>query len=93
MIYQFSPTPASVDQVIPDFDGVIYHISTPESKTKILVSLSIKCYRDLIKYGAEEVLQREYGPFIVEPESGYDFSLQLDLEALPEDKGTPYHDR
>ncbi|KAK6339805.1 ARP2/3 actin-organizing complex subunit Arc34 [Orbilia javanica] len=81
-----SPTPASIDQVIPDFDGVIYHISTPDTKTKILVSLSIKCYSDLIRYGAQEVLQREYGDYIVEPESGYDFSLLLDLESLPQDQ-------
>ncbi|KAJ6258649.1 hypothetical protein Dda_6697 [Drechslerella dactyloides] len=80
------PTPATIDQVIPDFDGVIYHISTPESKTKILVSLSIKCYKDLLKYGAKDVLQREYGGLIVDPEPGYDFSLLVDLEALPEDK-------
>ena len=38
----------------------------------------------MVKYGAEEVLQREYGPYIVQPESGYDFSVQVDLEQLPE---------
>lgn len=70
-----------------DFDGVIFHISTPESKTKILVSLHIKCYRELVQYGAQSVLEREYGPFIVEPESGYDFSVLVDLENLPEGQG------
>jgi actin related protein 2/3 complex, subunit 2 len=66
---------------------VIYHISTPESKTKILISLSIKCFDDLLKYGAQDVLEREYGQYIVPSEAGYDFSLQVDLEKLPEDKG------
>jgi actin related protein 2/3 complex subunit 2 len=33
------------------------------------------------------VLEREYGPFIVAPENGYDFSVQVDLENLPEDQG------
>jgi actin related protein 2/3 complex subunit 2 len=34
------------------------------------------------------VLEREYGSYIVSPESGYDFSVQVDLESLPEDQGT-----
>ncbi|KAK9389176.1 Arp2/3 complex, 34 kd subunit p34-Arc-domain-containing protein [Lipomyces mesembrius] len=76
--------PVSIDQVISDFDNVTYHISTPESKTKILVSLSIKCFNDLKKYGVEELLQREYGPYIISPpEVGYDFSMVVDLEKLP----------
>jgi actin related protein 2/3 complex subunit 2 len=70
-----------------DFDGVTFHISTPESKSKILVSLRIKCYQELVQYGAQSVLEREYGPYIVAPESGYDFSVQVDLENLPEDQG------
>ncbi|KAL6712100.1 Arp complex subunit [Coniothyrium glycines] len=76
--------PTNIDQIVSDFDGVTFHISTPESKTKILVSLRIKCFQELVQYGAESVLEREYGPFIVQPESGYDFSVQVDLEHLPE---------
>ncbi|KAF2830964.1 P34-Arc-domain-containing protein [Ophiobolus disseminans] len=77
---------ANIDQVVSDFDGVTFHISTPESKTKILVSLRIKCYQELVQYGAQSVLEREYGPYIVSPESGYDFSVQVDLEDLPADQ-------
>jgi hypothetical protein len=73
---------------VSDFDGVTFHISTPESKSKILVSLHIKCYQELVQYGAQSVLEREYGAYIVEPESGYDFSVLVDLENLPEDQGT-----
>lgn len=29
------------------------------------------------------MLEREYGPYIVTPEPGYDFSVQVDLENLP----------
>lgn len=75
-----------------DFDGVIFHISTPEAKTKILVSIQIKCYKDLVKYGAEQVLNREYGEYVVPPEPGYDFSVLIDLENLPADKGTSQSD-
>ncbi|KAF2707494.1 P34-Arc-domain-containing protein [Pleomassaria siparia CBS 279.74] len=78
--------PASIDQVVSDFDGVTFHISTPEVKTKILVSISVKCFPELVQYGAEAVLEREYGPYIVAPESGYDFSVLVDLENLPDDQ-------
>jgi len=40
-----------------------------------------------VQYGAQSVLEREYGPYIVSPESGYDFSVQVDLENLPGDQG------
>lgn len=80
--------PASIDQTVSDFDGVTFHISTSaESKSKILLSLQIRCFPDLVKYGAEQVLQREYGDYACPVESGYDFSVLIDLENLPESKG------
>ena len=33
------------------------------------------------------MLEREYGDFIVAPESGYDLSVQVDLDNLPSDPG------
>ncbi|KAK9378601.1 Arp2/3 complex, 34 kd subunit p34-Arc-domain-containing protein [Kockiozyma suomiensis] len=82
---RFAPDtqPANIDQVISDFDNVTYHVSTPESKTKILISLSIRCFKDLEKYGATALLKREYGEYVVQPENGYDFSIVVDLENLP----------
>lgn len=66
-----------------------FHISTPSAKTKILISISVKCFSELVQYGAEDVLAREYGPYIVSPvEAGYDFSVMVDLEQLPSDPGT-----
>ena len=79
----YSAPPVSIDQIVSDFDGVTFHLSTPSSKSQILISLSVKCFRDLLKYGAESVLQREYGPYIVNPEAGYDFSILIDLDNLP----------
>lgn len=83
---RFAPdaSPTSIDQVVSDFDNVTFHISTPNTKTQILVSVSVKCYPELLKYGAQEILEREYGPYIVEPEQGYNFSVQVDLENLPQ---------
>jgi actin related protein 2/3 complex subunit 2 len=79
--------PVSIDQTVSDFDGVTFHISTPESKSKIMISIQIRCFPDLLRYGAEEVLNREYGPYVVPPEPGYDFSIVVDLENLPAEKG------
>jgi actin related protein 2/3 complex, subunit 2 len=76
----------SLNQVVSDFDNVTFHISTPDVKTKIIVSLKIRCFNDLVKYGAREILKREYGNFELNPpEPGYDYSLQIDVESLPED--------
>ncbi|KAF5125340.1 Actin-related protein 2/3 complex subunit 2 [Metarhizium anisopliae] len=78
--------PTSIDQTVSDFDGVTFHISTPETKTKILLSIQIRCFQDLVQYGAEQVLQREYGQYVAPVEPGYDFSVLIDLENLPEEK-------
>ncbi|KAL1894460.1 Arp complex subunit [Ceratocystis pirilliformis] len=78
--------PTHIDQTVSDFDGVIFHISTPETKTKILLSIQIRCFKDLLKYGADQVLQREYNNYVAPTEPGFDFSVQVDLEDLPSDK-------
>ena len=59
-----------------------FHISTPDNTRKSLIRLStrIKCFSELLQYGAESVLESYYGPWIqFPPEAGYDFTLQLDL--------------
>ncbi|KAK5654956.1 hypothetical protein OQA88_6713 [Cercophora sp. LCS_1] len=78
--------PVHIDQTVSDFDGVLFHISTPETKTKIQISIQIRCFGDLVRYGAEQVLNREYGQYVVAPEPGYDFSVIVDLESLPAEK-------
>lgn len=40
-----------------------------------------------MKYGAEQVLRREYGEYVVPAEPGFDFSVMVDLENLPAEKG------
>lgn len=82
-----SPSPASIDQTVSDFDGVTFHISTPETKTQILLSIQIRCFKDLVQYGAEQVLRREYGDYVAPVEAGYDFSVMIDLDNLPAEKG------
>ncbi|KAK4684681.1 actin related protein 2/3 complex, subunit 2, partial [Tremellales sp. Uapishka_1] len=70
-----------------DYDSVRFHMSTPTAKTSILLSMSVQCWGDLVKYGAREHLQAEYGDWLVpeaETEPEYDVSLVIDLEKLPE---------
>ncbi|KAL9060175.1 MAG: hypothetical protein Q9162_000789 [Coniocarpon cinnabarinum] len=72
----------TIDQVVSDFDGVTFHITTPEPSRKSLIRLStrIKCFPELLQYGAQSVLESYYGPFIQSsPEAGYDFTVQVDL--------------
>ena len=50
------------------------------------MSISLKFYKELQEHGADELIQQEYGPLLVsDPESGYNVSLLIDLEKLPED--------
>lgn len=49
--------------------------------------MAIRCFRDLLQFGAEQELVRAYGPYIVEPEPGYDFSITIDLDNLPPTPG------
>ncbi|XP_066977081.1 actin-related protein 2/3 complex subunit 2 isoform X3 [Macrobrachium rosenbergii] len=86
--HQFqSNKPESIDVTIADFDSVLYHISNINGdKTKIRVSISLKFYKELQEHGADELIQQEYGSLLMpDPESGYNVSLLIDLEKLPED--------
>ncbi|XP_014898878.1 actin-related protein 2/3 complex subunit 2 [Poecilia latipinna] len=84
--------PEAVDVTFADFDGVLYHISNPNGdKTKVMVSISLKFYKELQEHGADELLKRVYGNFLVSPEAGYNVSLLYDLEALPSNKDEVVH--
>ncbi|CAG8439824.1 13272_t:CDS:2 [Funneliformis caledonium] len=79
--------PTALDMIVVDFDGVSYHISTSESTSVIKFSISMQCYKELVQWGAQDMLQREYGPYCVSnTEEGYDFTLEFNLQNLPEDK-------
>ncbi|KAI0462659.1 hypothetical protein LJB42_004155 [Komagataella kurtzmanii] len=73
--------PATLDRIITDFDFTTYHISTPESKEKLIFSINIKCWNDLVKYGVFQILKDKYDELIIltEPEAGWNFSLYVDL--------------
>ncbi|KAH3687819.1 hypothetical protein WICPIJ_001194 [Wickerhamomyces pijperi] len=83
-------TPQLVDRIISDFDYTTFHLSTPEDKSKLLVSITSKSFKDIKQYDAINKLNQTYAEFqteIVEP--GYDYSIYVDLLSVaaksPED--------
>ena len=72
---------------LADFDGVLYQISTPkDDKTKLIISISLKFYKDLQSHGADEMLRKIYGDLLMSaPEAGFDVSVLLDLSDIPND--------
>ncbi|CAH8620722.1 unnamed protein product [Schistosoma margrebowiei] len=75
------------NQTLADFDGAIYHLrSVPNDRSKILVSITLNFFQELQEHGANEVLRREYGQYLLnKPEDGCSVTLLYDLEHLPED--------
>jgi len=89
--YFSSEKPEAVEMIVVDFDGVSYHLSNPivngkPVKTRILLSLKWTCFSELVNYGAQDILAREYGSYVVDVEPGYDFTLEFDLEKEIADK-------
>ncbi|ORY85627.1 Arp2/3 complex, 34 kd subunit p34-Arc-domain-containing protein [Protomyces lactucae-debilis] len=80
-----NPTP--IEQLISEFDGVTLRIVTPDPKQPHLLQLSMAmtCFDVLAGYGALDVMEREYPGLKTETEPGYDYTLLLDLQQLPED--------
>jgi actin related protein 2/3 complex subunit 2 len=77
----------SVEAVIADFDAVTFHLFTdPNQKNLLNISLSIKCFHELQKYGVDEIMRKQYGNLLVSPEQGYNVTLQVDCANPPQDK-------
>lgn len=82
--------PSRADIHFVDYDAVRFHISTPESKTVILLSMAIQCWPDLVQYGARQHLEQDYADYILpeaQTEQGFNVSLSIDLERLPGSPG------
>jgi actin related protein 2/3 complex subunit 2 len=45
--------------------------------------VSLKFYRELQEHGADDLIRREYGPYLTTSEEGYNVTLLYDLENLP----------
>ena len=50
--------------------------------------MHIRCWDELVRYGALDILKREYGSLVqAQPESEYNISLLIDLETAPPEGG------
>ena len=83
--------PGSIDVAFVDFDGVRFHLSTPTSKAILLLSMNIRCWDELVKYGVFDLLKREYGDRLQsQPESDYNVSLEYEIESIPPPGGLSF---
>ena len=63
-------------------------MSTADRKTLVLLSMQIRCWDELVRYGVHDIMKREYGSLVrAEPESEYNVTLEVDLEQLPPEGG------
>jgi len=84
----------AIEAVIADFDGVTFHIFTPDANAKniIQISMSMKVFSELKKYGVDELLKKVYGPYLVAAENNYDVTLEVDASQPPADVGKTARD-
>ncbi len=76
-----------MDQTFTDFDGVAYHVESSKAGP-LTLSMDIRCWSELVQYGAMDVIQREYGSYIkAETENEYSITLEFDYNNLPADAG------
>jgi len=57
----------------------------------VTVSIQWRCISQLRPHGSDARIKSIYGPLVVNPESGYDYSLQFDLDNLGDKKDTIAH--
>jgi len=75
-----------IESIIADFDAVTFHLSTDANTKNLLnISMSMKCFSTLKKYGVDDVMRQYYADILKSPESGYDVTVQIDLNKPPAD--------
>lgn len=76
-----------VDVRLTDYDGAAYHIHTPDEPSILFISFRWHCFPALVKYGAVQLLEKQFGSFIAAtPEAGWDFTLVVNLAQTVDDK-------
>merc|ERR1711991_618394 len=87
--------PTFLDIVVCDFDGVKFHLFTPDESNLAIVHLSISwaILPFLLKNGGEAKLKKEYGNFLIAKEDGFDVTLRVDTSKVdgPQKARLPFH--
>lgn len=79
--------PAPLDQTFTDFDGVAYYLESSKSGP-VTLSMDIRCWKQLVASGAQDVLKREYGDLLLpNPRDGYSVTLEIHDDKVPQDQG------
>jgi len=80
--------PDPLESVMADFDGVTIHMFTDANNTYLInISISFKCWGDLVKCGVQERLKTIYGSALQSSsEAGYDTTVQVDTSNASADK-------
>ena len=68
-----------------DFDDVTYQVaSTTEEPNVVTVSIQMRCAKELLALDSvKAMLEKTYGKLVVDPISGYDVTLRVDVNDLP----------
>jgi actin related protein 2/3 complex subunit 2 len=79
----------SLEAIVADFDGVLFHLFTDANNKNLLsLSMSIKCWGELEKYGVDDVMKKQYSGMVQQAESGYNITIQIDTAKPPQDKAS-----
>eukprot|EP00696_Hemimastix_kukwesjijk_P013678 gnl/Hemi2/27126_TR9110_c2_g1_i1.p2 gnl/Hemi2/27126_TR9110_c2_g1~~gnl/Hemi2/27126_TR9110_c2_g1_i1.p2 ORF type:complete len:316 (+),score=127.76 gnl/Hemi2/27126_TR9110_c2_g1_i1:55-1002(+) len=85
-----------IQMQIADFDDVLFMVScppadpanpqaagSPDNLNLLQVSFKHPSWQGLLRAGAQKVIDEVYGPLVVAPHDGYNFTVQIDLDNLP----------
>jgi len=73
-----------MDVRLCDFDEVAYRVVVDKAAVNIMqVSISLPCWNEVKAAGGEDALNKHYGSMVVPAISGFDATLQVDLDNLP----------
>jgi len=75
--------PPVIDYKCADFDGAQFHVSSAEGTPSIVsISFQSAAAQALLKNGGEQLLKEKYGAHLVAAQSGYDVTLQYDIDKI-----------
>ncbi len=70
----------ALDVRLCDFDDVSYRVQVEKENLDVMkLSFSAYCYSAIEKMGASAALEKNFGAHVVEPETGYDVTLNINI--------------
>jgi len=75
----------ALDVRLCDFDDVSYRVQVEKENLDVMkLSFSAYCYSAIEKMGASAALEKNFGAHVVEPETGYDVTLNINIPSVSE---------